>query len=180
MELFTIYIPWIGSLLAQCVLLWVMARRSMIQRFPWFFIAIAYEVARVIILFSTTIAHPHNSAYYYIYWISIPVEYTLALAVIFEVFQRAFDNEVKFSPKVLHLFIALNVLLVVLAALFVFTQELRIDRFAGLMLMLDRSAEFTRCGMLLFLWAFAARLKISWRHHLWELFWGLASIPPPA
>lgn len=172
MELFRIYIPWIGSLLAESVLLWVMVHRSMVRRFPWFFTAIAYDLARAV-PFVIAAALPHNATYFYSYWLSIPAEYTLAFAVIYEVFRHAFQSEVKFSPKILRVFIGLNLFLVGLAAVFVFTGEIRIDRFAGLMLMLDRSAEFTRCSMLLFLWAFAARLKIGWRHHLWGIVFGL-------
>src|SRR5579863_4242347 len=41
------------------------------------------------------------------------------------------------------------------------------------MLVLDRSAEFLRCGMLLFLWAFAGKLRLTWWHHLCGIAFGL-------
>jgi len=43
----------------------------------------------------------------------------------------------------------------------------------GLVLTLQRSISLLRCGMLLFLWIFAARLGITWQHHVWGIVCGL-------
>lgn len=153
-------------------LLGVMLRSRLFRRFPWFFASIAYDVLRQM-LAAGALAWPGTHAHFYAYWISMPLEYTFAFAVIYEVFRNAFQAEIKFSPKSIRLFVGLNVLLLAVSAALIFSRELPITNFAGLMLMLDRSAELLRCGMLLFLWVFAGTLRITWRHHLWGITFGL-------
>jgi hypothetical protein len=173
MELLTVYVPWIGSVLAECVLIGIMFHRGMVRRFPWFFASVVYDVLRQGTIAAIVFFHPQNHSHFYAYWISIPIEYTFAFAVIYEVFRKAFQPELSSSTTALRVFISANVVLLLVAAAFVFTGELPFSNFAWLMLILDRSAEFMRCGMLLFLWAFAAKLKITWRDHLWGIILGL-------
>lgn len=172
MRLFAIYVPWIGSVLAELFLVGTMLRCRLFQRFPWFFVSVGYDLVRQA-LAATALAWPHSHAHFYVYWISMPLEYTLAFAVIYEVFRQAFQKEVRFFPRGIHLFAGLNVLLLLVSAALIFSPELPITHFAGLMLMLDRSAEFLRCGMLLFLWAFAGKLRLTWWHHLCGIALGL-------
>lgn len=172
MHLFVIYVPWIGSVLAELFLLGVMFRNRLFRRFPWFFTSIAYDIVRQA-LSAIALAWPHVHAHFYVYWISMPLEYTFAFAVICEVFRRAFQTRIQFSPESIRIFVGLNVLLLIASAALIFSGELPITGFAGLMLMLDRSAEFLRCGMLLFLWIFASELRLTWWHQLWGIAFGL-------
>jgi hypothetical protein len=173
MELFKIAVPWAGSILAELVLIWVMFHRRMIGRFPCFFGAIVFDAARAITLLTVDVALHCSTAYFYIYWISIPLEYSFSFAVIYEIFQQAFQPELRQSPKALRRFLKFNAVLVVLSAALTFQHRFPLQSFPVWMMVMDRSAELMRCGMLLFLWAFAAKLKITWRHHLWGIALGL-------
>lgn len=173
MRAFSIYVPWIGSITAELFLLCAMVHRRLLQRFPWFFICIAYQVVREGLLFGIARTPLPHSTYFYVYLISIPLEYTLTIAVICEVFGHAFQGRLRLFPGAFRLFVALNLLLLAISAALIFRREPPITGFAGSMLVADRSAESVRTGMLLFLCLFAGRLKITWRHHLWGIVFGL-------
>jgi hypothetical protein len=66
-----------------------------------------------------------------------------------------------------------SVALVGLAAFLVLHPDIPTSNLTGLILALDRSVDLLRCGMLLFLWTFASKLGISWRHHVWGIVFGL-------
>jgi hypothetical protein len=66
-----------------------------------------------------------------------------------------------------------TVALVGLAAFLVLYPDIPTSNLDGLVLTLQRSISLLRCGMLLFLWVFAARLGISWQHHVWGIVCGL-------
>jgi hypothetical protein len=63
--------------------------------------------------------------------------------------------------------------LVGLAVFFVLYPDIPTNNFSGLVLTLNRSMDLLRCGMLLFLWLFASKLVISWRHHVSGIVVGL-------
>ena len=70
------YIPWIGSTVAECLVVGIMLRRNLIRRFPVFFSSIAFDLLREMAF--PIVAHYSALAYGYCFWISIPVEYVLA------------------------------------------------------------------------------------------------------
>lgn len=59
------------------------------------------------------------------------------------------------------------------AALLILYPDISIKTLPGLAITLERSIELLRCGVLLFIWVFATRLGISWRHHVWGIVFGL-------
>jgi hypothetical protein len=167
------YIPWLGSATAESLLVLVMLTRGLIWRFPFFFASIFYDVLRQATLF--IIAHLSlGKVYFYTFWISVPVEYTLGFAVMFEAVRHAFQAE-KFSPRAVGWFATLTAALVFVAATLVFHPSVPMDNLTGLILILDRSCGVLRCGVLLFILAFASRLGISWRHHVWGIVFGLGT-----
>lgn len=166
------YIPWFGSVLAEIALLAILLKRRFVLRFPFFFASIAYDVARQAVFFITLAEF--KQAYYAAYWLSIPVEYTLAFAVIYEAFRYAFKADIRFSPGTLRVFVAATVLLVLVAATCVLRPGVQIKNLEILILVLDRSSQLLRCGLLVFLWVYSSRLGISWRHHVWGIVFGLA------
>ena len=165
-------IPWFGSVLAETILLIVMVRRGFVRRFPFFFASIAYDVCRQAVLF--TILAKFTAAYFAAYWLCMPAEYTFAYAVIYEAFRNAFKADVRFCPNTLKVFGIGTIVLVLLAASFLFHPGLQLRNLATLALVLSRSSELLRCGLLLFLWVYSAKLGISWRHHVWGIVFGLA------
>lgn len=66
----------------------------------------------------------------------------------------------------------MNAILLTFSAALIFTHESMVTDFAASMLLLDRSAEFLRCGMLVFLWIVAGLLGITQHHHLWGIIFG--------
>ena len=63
--------------------------------------------------------------------------------------------------------------LVGLALFLVLHPDISTKTLPGLALTLERSVQLLRCGVLLFIWVFAVRLGISWRHHVWGIVFGL-------
>lgn len=165
------YIPWLGSVLAECVLLGIMLARKRVRQFPFFFTSIAYDIFRQAAL--AVIMVRVKSAYFSAYWLSIPFEYTLAFAVMYEVFTHGFKADIKVDPRTLRVFIAASAILLVIAAAFVFHPSVPINNLKRLILILDRSSEFLRCAVLAFIWVYAARLGISWRNHVFGIAFGL-------
>lgn len=167
------YIPWLGSLIAEAVLIGIMLHRKLAPRFPFFFISILFDVARGVILPAIGFANPKTYAYFYAYWLLVPLEYSFSFAVIYEIFRHTFKADIKFAPRTIRRFAVLNLLLVVVAAALVFNPAAHIENLASPILVVDRSVEFLRCALLVLIWAFAAKLKITWRHHLWGITFGL-------
>ncbi|HET9282698.1 MAG TPA: hypothetical protein VFR24_12120 [Candidatus Angelobacter sp.] len=44
------YIPWIGSIIAELIVLAIMLKRGLVRRFPVFFTSIVFDILREIIL----------------------------------------------------------------------------------------------------------------------------------
>lgn len=98
MHLLVIYVPWIGSLLAEFFLLNTMLRHRFFRRFPWFFASIGYDITRQVLLLILVWGHFPGRIHFYSYWVSILPEYMIALAVIYEIFRSALKAETRFSP----------------------------------------------------------------------------------
>src|SRR5215469_718241 len=92
-------IPWIGSILAELIVLAIMLRRGLVRRFPIFFTSIVFDVLREIILPIVAFRNPHSYAYSYLYWLSFPVEYVIAFAVILEAMRYSVVNDARLSRK---------------------------------------------------------------------------------
>jgi hypothetical protein len=164
-------IPWFGSVLAEIFLLIVMVNRGFVGRFPFFFASIAYDVLRQAVLFM--VLAKFKGAYFTAYWLSIPPEYTLAFATMYEAFRHAFKADIRFSPGTLRIFWITTAMLVLIAAGFVFHPRTPINTLTTLILVLDRSSQLLRCGILLFLWVYSSKLGITWRHHVFGVVFGL-------
>jgi hypothetical protein len=164
------YIPWIGSLIAEALLIASMLRRRLIRQLPFFFCSIAFDALRAVAL--PAIGFANVRTYSYGFWVLVPVEYTLAFAVIVEVFLHTFQAQKKYSPRAVRGFVALSAVLIVLSIVLVFYPDVPTDTPSGLVLTLDRSTKLLRCGILAFIWIFASRLAISWRNHVWGIVLG--------
>lgn len=165
------YITWIGSTIAECMVVGIMLRRDLFRRFPVFFTSIVFDLLRELAF--PAVAHFSALAYGYCFWISIPIEYVLAFGVMWEAFRHALGADGKIPRKALRFFVLASVVLVGLAAFLVLYPDIPTTNPEGLVLTLQRSISLLRCGMLLFLWIFAARLGISWQHHVWGIVCGL-------
>lgn len=165
------YIPWIGSTIAEGLLVGIMLRRGLVQQFPIFFTSIIFDLLREIVL--PTVAYHSALAYGYGYWLALPVEYVIGFAVMLEVYRHSRGADSKIPTNTLWLLALTAVALVGLATFLVIHPDLPTGNLKSLILTLDRSIDLLRCGMLLFLWMFASRLGITWRHYVSGIVVGL-------
>jgi len=165
------YIPWIGSTIMECLIVGIMLRRNLVRQFPIFFSSIVFDLLREITF--PVVAHFSALAYGYCFWFSIPVEYIIAFGVMWEAFRYALGADAKIPPKALRFFVLASIALVGLATFLVLHPDIPTSNLSGLVLTLQRSIDLFRCGMLLLLWIFAARLDITWQHHVWGIVCGL-------
>ncbi|HET9282699.1 MAG TPA: hypothetical protein VFR24_12125 [Candidatus Angelobacter sp.] len=101
------------------------------------------------------------------------MEYVIAFAVILEAMRYSVVNDARLSRKTFGTLAIFAVLFMAGAALLVLYPDISIKTLPGLAITLERSIELLRCGVLLFIWVFATRLGISWRHHVWGIVFGL-------
>ena len=165
------YIPWFGSVVVEVFVMAIMLKRDLIRRFPIFFISVAYAVLRQAALAAIAPAGP--KAYGLAYWLTLPIEYVIAFAVMLEAFRYSLGADPKIPTRTLRIMAVVAVLLVALAAFLLLHPDIPTSNLRGLILTLDRSIGLLRCGVLLFMWAFAPKLGISWRHHVWGIVFGL-------
>jgi len=166
-------IPWIGSVIAELIVFAIMLRRGLVRRFPIFFSSIVFDVLREAILPVIAFRNPHGYAYSYSYWLSVPVEHVIAFAVILEAVCYSVVNDSKLSRKTLGMLALFAILLTGVAVFLVLHPDISTKTLTGLALTLERSVQLLRCGVLLFIWVFATRLGITWRHHVWGIVFGL-------
>lgn len=165
------YISWIGSVIVEVFVVAIMLRRYLVPRFSFFFVSLAYDLAREGVLATAIKAGP--KAYGLGYWLTLPIEYVIAFAVMMEAFRHALGSDPKIPPKTLRLLTIAAVLLVAVAAFLLFHPDIPITNLRALILALDRSIGLLRVGVLLFIWTFARRLGLSWKHHVWGIVFGL-------
>lgn len=165
------YIPWLGSVIVEAFVAAIMLKRRLIRRFPIFFLSVTYAVLRQAGL--AVVASEGPRAYGLVYWLTIPIEYVIAFGVMLEAFRYSLGADPKIPAKTLRAMAMVAVLLVGLAAFLVFHPDIPISNLRGLILTLDRSIGLLRCGVLLFIWGFARKLGISWKHHVWGIVFGL-------
>lgn len=167
------YIPWLGSTAFEIALLLIMLRRKISKIFPVFFAYVVFDVVREIVVPLIGYAHPNQDTYFYAYWLSFPVEYTLTFLVILEVFSYIFRAHIKYSPATIRWFVALALVLLLVSILLVIYPDVPTNTMRGIVLALDRSASLLVCGLMVFIWVFSKNLGLSFRHHVWGIIFGL-------
>src|SRR5947207_9727732 len=165
------YVPWLGSVTAEAIVVAIMLKQRLVRRFPLFFVSLTYDLLRQIVLAAVLSQSP--KAYPCAYWISIPAEYTIAFGVMLEAFRHLVRANHELPPKALRSLFIATALLVGLATFLVIHPDIPTDNLTGMVLTLDRSLELLRCGVLLFMWTCAVGLGLSWKHHVWGIVFGL-------
>ena len=170
---FLVYIPWLGSTVVQAFLVFLIFRRGVHKRFSFFCAYVVYDLVRAIAVPSAAalIKIPHF--YFYLYWLSLPVEYTITFLLIVQVFAHIFRVHILDSPRPIRLFLLSILALFALSAVLVLVPDISADTSTGLILLLDRSIELLICGLLVFMWTYSARLVLSFQYHIWGILFGL-------
>jgi hypothetical protein len=165
------YIPWFGSAAVEIFVVAVMVWRHLARRFPAFFISVSFAVLRQITLMA--VAHEGARSYGVAYWTTLPIEYVIAFGVMLEAFRYALGADPKIPAKTLRAMVLVAAILVALATFLLLYPDHPTNNLRGLILALDRSIGLLRCAVLIFMWAFARKLGLSWRHHVWGIVLGL-------
>lgn len=168
----TQYIPLLTGTLLVAILLFIIVRKQIYKRFPAFTAYVVYDFLRTILI--PLIAFRYNSSYFYSYWISIPIEYTITLLIILEVFVYIFSAHIRQSTRAIKTFAIIALLLLAVSVLLILLPNVPTNTTKGLILAADRSVQLLICGLLLFMWTFSRNLGLQWRHHVWGIVFGLA------
>lgn len=168
-----VYIPWLGSIAIEIALVFLIFRRGAHKRFSFFCAYILFDLAREIGFPAATalIKSPH--LYSYLYWLSFPIEYALTFLIVVQVFAYIFRAHILDSPRPIQIFLLCVLFLFTLSALLVLFPGMPKGVATGLILALNRSIELFICGLLIFMWAYSARLGLSFQDHVWGIVFGL-------
>ena len=166
-------IPWIGSLALEILLVFAAIRNNIHRRFPVFFAYIAFDITRAIALPAILYATPRTYNYFYAYWISVPIEYTLTFLIILEVFGYIFRAHITHSKRVIKVFALFALILFLFSLFLIIHPEIPMRQLTGIILVVNRSISLLMAGLLYFMWAYSSRIGFTMRDHVWGIVFGL-------
>ena len=164
------YVFWIAPAVLLAALATVMRIRRLDGEWPAFFAYCAFSAVRAPILFW---AYHRTTAYFYYYWVAEAVSTILVLAAIYEVFLHLFQSygtNARLAQSLFRWVGAALVLAAVVTAMAVPGND--VNRLMAASLVVNRSLLLVQCGLLLFLFAAAAYLRLSWRSHAFGIAMG--------
>lgn len=170
------YYLWIAPYVLQGVLVLVMVRRKFYRQFPVFFAYTVFEVCQFAVLF----AMDHSAAvsaeeYVRAYGWALAVSTALRFGIILEIFAHLSRNYPALNrlgrPLLRWLTVSLLATALGLAVYTVGNDANHPWWFA--MYVLDRTASFLQCGLLLSLFMFSGYLGLSWRNYVFGIALGL-------
>jgi hypothetical protein len=166
---------WILAPIGQALTAVYMIRRNLFREAPWF---LAYTISHVIRFAILFVAHKLSYAlYFYLYWSAEGIDALLTLAVIQEIYDRAFQPFAVLRHLSSILFrwatVVLLIIMVLAAASSNGTEQ---DRIVAGLLVLDRSACFVQCGLLFLLFVFKDAVGATWTNLSRGIALGLAIV----
>ena len=166
------YVFWIVPAVLLAALATVMRIRHLHREWPAFFAYCAFSAARTPILFW---ACHGTELYFYFYWAAEAVSTVLALAAIYEIFLQMFQPYGTNSGLAQSLFRWVGAALVLAAVVTAMAAPGNdANRVLAASLVVGRGLLLVQCGLLLFLFAAAAHLRLSWRNHALGIAAGFA------
>lgn len=166
-------IPWIGSLALEILLIFAAFRNNIHKRFPIFFAYITFDITRAVALPAILFSTPTTYNYFYAYWISVPIEYTLTFLIILEVFAYIFRAHISHSKQVIKAFAIFGLILFIVSILLIIHPEIPMRQLTGIILVVNRSISLLMAGLLFFMWAYSSRIGFTMRDHVWGIVFGL-------
>jgi hypothetical protein len=167
------FIPWVGSLALEILLLFALFRQEIPRRFPVFFTYILFDITRAVALPVILYTTPTTYNYFYAYWISVPLEYTITSLIILEVFAYIFRAHISHSKHVIKVFAIFGLVLFVVSVALIIHPELPMKQLTGIILVVNRSISLLMAGLLFFMWAYSSRIGFTMRDHVWGIVFGL-------
>jgi hypothetical protein len=168
-----VYIPWLGSIAIEIVLVLLIFRRGVHKRFSFFCAYILFDLVKAIVFPAAALLIKIPHLYSYLYWLSLPIEYALTFLIVVQVFAFIFRGHILDSSRPIRIFLLCILALFALSALLVLFPGIPQSAATGLILALNRSTELFICGLLIFMWAYSARLGLSFHDHVWGIVFGL-------
>jgi hypothetical protein len=173
-RLIFLYCLWAAPRSLQLAILIALARKKFFSQFPIFTAYTAYSICDFVALFFINRSPSLRDEYFRWYTYDLGVSAALRFGIICEVFTHVFQNH---AAALRHLqrpiFRLTTVALLTLAlCLAVYTQR-NSDLRWFVVHVLDRSASVVQGGLMLFLFAFAFYMNISWRKPVFGIALGL-------
>jgi len=159
-------------LLVLAILIW---RRNLQQQYPVFlFYAVVSALVQLTVYAADVIPWVSATAWWYVFWTSLLVESLIKFALIGELFGRIFGMYPALA-KVARLFIrGVGVVLVLVAAVAAaYTPKDSNFRIVSGAHLLEQTIYLIVCGLILFLFRFAAYFKLNWNRSSWGVALGL-------
>jgi hypothetical protein len=166
-------IPWLGSLALEILLLFDLSRHEIHRRFPAFFAYILFDITRAIALPAILYSTPKTYNYFYAYWISVPLEYTLTFLIILEVFAYIFRAQISQSNHVIRMFVIFGLTLFVVSVFLIIHPEIPMKHLTAIILIVNRSISLLMAGLLFFMWTYSSHIGFTMRDHVWGIVFGL-------
>jgi hypothetical protein len=154
---------WILAPAGQLITAALILKRRLTQEVPWFFAYTIFHLIQFALLFGAY--HYTYSTYFYSYWITEGIDALLVLVVIQEIYDRDFRSFRALRDLSTNLFRwAVIILLAISLLVAVSTSGTERDRLIASLLVLDRSASFVQCVVILLLFGLKQALGIPWRN----------------
>jgi hypothetical protein len=160
-------------LLVLAVLIW---RNKLYKQFPVFLIfAVAIAIEQLIVYASDVIPAVSGGTFWRIFWAGLLVEALVKFALIGEIFGRAFGQYNSLATLGKRVIRGGGVALVVVATLFAAYAPVDNPRYSVISYahILDQTIYMIECGLLLFIFAFAAYFRFPWNNSSFGIALGL-------
>jgi hypothetical protein len=171
MHSIALYTLWLGPTFIEVWIVAVMMYRKLWNDLPLFFSYLVFEILRTVLLF--TVRH-QDLVYFYAYWVTETIGCLVALAVIRELFQNAFQPyaglQALGSVLFRWSFLLLFVVAVIMALAAPGSDQHKI--IAGIFTV-KRTVTIVQAGLLGFLFLFASAFRVAWRHYVVGIAAGL-------
>jgi hypothetical protein len=157
------YVVWLVTLTLHLLIMSAMIRRRLLREFPIFFAYTVFHVFRSCVLFATKHTLGYTE-YFYTYWTAQAISTLLAFAVIYELFAHAFRPYPGIRNLGKLLFQAGLVVLLLVAVLIAASNPgTETHRAMTTVLLLERSADVVRVGLVILLFLVSSYLGLRLR-----------------
>ncbi len=155
---------WLAPDILQAGLAVFIYRRGLHKRFPAFFVYTIYEAIQTFTLYTMDILPSVSAqAWWRTFWVSLIIDGLVKFAVLGELFGHLLRVRPTLARTGNRLFCSAGAALALLAAVIAaFTTSANPQWVVGGALILQQSLYIIHCGLILFVFLFAARFGLSW------------------
>jgi hypothetical protein len=164
---------WASGVVCQTVLLILMSKHILRNRFPVFFFFCIFGLGRDL-SFPIVVHYMNPLSYFYAYWIQKTFEYLFILGVFYELIKQVFGHLEILPAQTFKLFLSGSMLVTgVLALTGAVFPAPQLGSILTAILYLDRGSAFFRAAILLLVLPSASLIGLRWRHYTFGIILGL-------